>query len=47
MNRDESGLLAGPGFDHDTLLILAVAYLLYKQDADKKLILALLFMLII
>lgn len=32
--------------DHDTVLILALIYLLYKQDADQELILALLFVLI-
>ncbi len=33
-------------YDSDTLLILALAYILYKQSADRTLILALLSVLI-
>lgn len=43
---NEGGLLGGLFSDSDTLLILGLCYILYKQDADKKLILALLSILI-
>ncbi|MBQ3842754.1 MAG: hypothetical protein II820_08695 [Ruminiclostridium sp.] len=43
---NDGGLLGGLLSDSDTLLILAVCYILYRQDADKTLILALLSILI-
>jgi len=35
-----------PVFDNDTMLILALAYILYKQNADKAILIALLSILI-
>lgn len=35
-----------PVIDNDTLLILALAYILYKQNADKAVLIALLSILI-
>ena len=43
---DNTGLLSPVIGDSDTLLILALAYILYKQNADRMLILALLSILI-
>ena len=37
----------GLSLDNDTLIILALAYILYRQDADIKIILALLSILVI
>ena len=42
----DGGLVGRLLNDRDTLMILVLAYILYKQDADKTLILALLSILI-
>lgn len=41
-----SGMLSGLPADRDTLLILGLAYILYTQNADKTLIIALLSILL-
>ncbi len=43
---NDGGLPGGLLSDSDTLLILGLCYILYRQDADKTLILALLSILI-
>lgn len=43
---NDGGILGGLIRDGDTMLILALCYILYKQDADRSLILALLSILI-
>jgi len=39
---NDGGITSGLLRDGDTMLILALAYLLYRQNADKSLIIALL-----